>query len=232
FIFADNQVIVVVGQDGLVANTAKYVGRRPLVAVNPDPDRYDGQLLPFRADTCRAAVQQVLAGKPHTRAVGLAEVRLHDGQRLLAFNDLFVGAASHVSARYRVLFGGQQEEHSSSGIIVSTPAGATGWLSSIFNMSAGVEDFAGGLGRPNAYPRPGEGELLFVVREPFRSRRTQCGLVAGRVSAAAPLVVESRMPAGGVIFSDGIETDFLHFNAGAVATIGPAPEQARLVMPG
>jgi len=231
FIFADNQVVVVVGQDGLVANTAKYVGNRPIVAVNPDPARYDGQLLPFRPDTCQRAVQQVIVGKHRTRTVGLAQASLNDGQRLLAFNDLFVGAASHVSARYKVSFGGQAEEHSSSGIIVSTPAGSTGWLSSVFNMTAGVEDFAGGLGRLDTYPRPQEGELLFVVREPFRSRRTQCDLVAGRVQANTPLLIESRMPAGGVIFSDGIETDFLKFNAGAIATIGPAPEQAWLVQP-
>jgi hypothetical protein len=136
-----------------------------------------------------------------------------------------------VSARYKVSFDGQVEEHSSSGIIVSTPAGSTGWLSSVFNMTSGVEDFAGAMGHPDTYPRPEEGELLFVVREPFRSRRTQCDLVAGRVQAHAPLLIESRMPAGGVIFSDGIETDFLKFNAGAIATIGPAPEQAWLVQP-
>lgn len=30
------------------------------------------------------------------------------------------------------------------------------------------------------------------------------------------------MPAGGGIFSDGVEADFLQFNAGALATIGSA----------
>lgn len=231
FIFADNQVVVVVGQDGLVANAAKYVGQRPIVAVNPDPERYDGQLLPFRPADCQRAVRQVVAGQPHLRTVGLAEARLRDGQRLLAFNDLFIGAASHVSARYNLSHEDRTEEHSSSGIIVSTPAGSTGWLSSVFNMTTGVEAFAGRPDYADQPPQPTEGQLLFVVREPFRSRRTQCELVAGWVDAQAPLVVESRMPSGGVIFSDGIETDFLHFNAGSVATIGPAPEQVRLVQP-
>lgn len=230
FLFADNQLVIVIGQDGLVANAAKYVGGRPLLAVNPDPDRYDGVLLPFRPDTCRAAVQRVLTGHYAVREQPLAEARLGDGQRLLAFNDLFIGAASHVSARYRIRFGEATEEHSSSGIIVSTPAGSTGWLSSIYNMTAAVEAFAGGQRqRPAAYPRPAPQELLFVVREPFRSRRTQCELVAGRLLTSRPLHVESLMPAGGVIFSDGVETDFLQFNAGALATIGPAAAVARLV---
>lgn len=232
FLFADNQLVIVVGQDGLVANAAKYVGGRPLVAVNPDPDRYDGVLLPFRPDTCRAAVQRVVAGQFPVRVHQLAEARLNDGQRLLAFNDLFIGAASHVSARYKISFDDETEEHSSSGIIVATPAGSTGWLSSIFNMTAAVEDFAGGQGRLDAYPAPAADELLFVVREPFLSKRTQCGLVAGRLHAGHPLQVESLMPAGGVIFSDGVEADFLRFNAGAVATVGPAAEVARLVQAG
>lgn len=232
FLFADNQLVIVVGQDGLVANAAKYVRGRPLVAVNPDPERYDGVLLPFRPETCRAAVQRVVADNYPVQEHQLAEARLNDGQRLLAFNDLFIGAASHVSARYKISFGGAEEVHSSSGIIVSTPAGSTGWLSSVFNMSAALEDFAGSGARTGTFPRPKGQELLFVVREPFLSQRTQCGLVAGRLHTGRPLQLESLMPAGGVIFSDGVEADFLHFNAGAVATIAPAAEVARLVQPG
>ncbi len=231
FIFADNQLVIVVGQDGLVANAAKYVGACPLLAVNPDPARYDGVLLPFRPDTCRAAVRRVLTGHYPAQVQQLAEARLQDGQRLLAFNDLFIGASSHVSARYKISLAATTEQHSSSGIIVSTPAGSTGWLSSVFNMTAAVESFAGNSAEPDAYPRPAPGELLFVVREPFRSPRTQCGLVAGRLRAGHPLLVESLMPAGGVIFSDGVEADFLRFNAGAVATISPAAEAVRLVQP-
>ena len=45
FDFGGCEVVVVVGQDGLVANTAKYVGGLPIVAVNPDPQRIDGVLL-------------------------------------------------------------------------------------------------------------------------------------------------------------------------------------------
>jgi NAD kinase len=232
FIFADDQVVVVVGQDGLVANAAKYVRGRPLVAVNPDPGRYDGVLLPFRPDTCRAAVQALVRGADvPIRTQPLAQATLQDGQRLLAFNDLFIGAASHVSARYRLTFDKATEEHSSSGIIVATPAGSTGWLSSIFNMAAGLEDFLGSPFETEQPPlRPDE--LLFVVREPFRSQRTQCGLVAGRLRASQPLYVESLMPGGGVIFSDGVEADFLRFNAGSVATIGPSQEVTRLVQRG
>ena len=135
------EVVVVVGQDGLVANTAKYVGNLPIVAINPDPQRIDGILLPFHAGQARAIVRRVLDGQGRQRLVTLAEAELNDGQKMLAFNDFFVGAASHVSARYLLEAQGRTEPQSSSGILVSTGAGSTGWLSSVFNMAGGVSRF-------------------------------------------------------------------------------------------
>src|SRR3990172_8580356 len=102
YLFSDRDLVVTVGQDGLVANTAKYVGGQPLVALNPDPERYDGILLPFRTEQARPAVARTLEGRARLREVTLAEAVLNDGQRLLAFNDLFIGARTHVSARYRL----------------------------------------------------------------------------------------------------------------------------------
>ena len=39
FIFGPEDIAVAVGQDGLVANTLKYLHGQPLVGVNPDPAR-------------------------------------------------------------------------------------------------------------------------------------------------------------------------------------------------
>jgi hypothetical protein len=44
--------------------------------------------------------------------------------------------------------------------------------------------------------------------------------------------IESVMPENGVIFSDGIEGDYLHFNSGTVATIGVAERKANLIVRG
>jgi NAD kinase len=229
-LFAPTDLVVAAGQDGLVANTAKYVGAQPLLGVNPDPERFDGVLLPFRPAEARAAVGRVLDGKARFRAVTLAEAVLDDGQRLLAFNDLFVGARSHVSARYRIEAGGVAEEQSSSGVLVSTGAGSTGWLSSVFNMAAGLARF-GGVAAPRALRLGWEDpRLVFVVREPFASRHSRAGIVAGVLEAGAELVLESHMPQGGVVFSDGVEADFLEFGSGARARIRAAERRARLVV--
>lgn len=230
FIFSDNHIVIVIGQDGLVANTAKYVNGLPILAINPDEARYDGVLLPFNAKNFIEGVEKVLANKYQSTITTLAEARLNDGQRLLAFNDLFIGAASHVSARYRISFQNKSEEHSSSGIIVSTQAGSTGWLSSIFNMTYGMNNFMQRTtGRTKATMQLEDSELMFAVREPFASKKTQTGLTAGILSQKITLTVESLMPMNGVIFSDGIEADFLKFNSGAIATIGTAREKAKLV---
>ncbi len=223
--------VVVFGQDGLVANTAKYARGVPIVGVNPDPARFDGVLLPFQVSQARSAVHRVLKGQAVVRDVTLARATLHDGQTLLAFNDLFVGVSSHVSARYQLRTGGRQEEQSSSGILVCTGAGSTGWMSSVINMARGV---AGFLGAPSPERRPPmsweERRLLWAVREPFVSRTTQAGLVMGSVAERDELVIESLMPSNGVIFSDGVESDFLEFNAGSVARLSVAEDRARLVV--
>lgn len=228
FLFSEKNLIVVIGQDGLVANTAKYAKGCPMVAVNPDKARYDGVLLPFDTDNFMEAVEQVKSGRYSSQTMRFAEAKLNDGQRLLAFNDLFIGVSSHVSARYKISFNQEKEEHSSSGLIVSTQAGATGWLSSIFNMAYGVA----GMFEKNLHPkRPklNPEELLFAVREPFKSIRTQTGITTGIIRHQQRLILESLMPANGIIFSDGIETDFLKFNSGCIASIGLAPETATLV---
>ncbi|MBI5497491.1 MAG: NAD+ kinase [Deltaproteobacteria bacterium] len=228
YLFAPTDLVVTVGQDGLVANTAKYALGNTLIAVNPDPARFDGVLLPYQVDGVRRAAERVLAGKARVREVTLAEARLDDGQRLLGFNDLFLGAQSHVSARYRIRWGDQEEPQSSSGVLVSTGAGSTGWMSSVFNMAASIARLGGQPPTPYHGWQWEERRLMFVVREPFHSRTSRIALTAGWVEEGAALRVESLMPSGGVIFSDGVEADRLAFNAGASATLRAAPEKARL----
>ncbi len=229
YLFSDKNLILVVGRDGLVANTAKYANEIPILGVNPDPNRYDGVLLPFDQSNFIVGIEQVLQNTYQSRYAHFAEAKLNDGQRLLGFNDLFIGASSHVSARYRIIYKDMEEEHSSSGVIVSTQAGSTGWLTSIFNMAYGVT----GLFETDLklkHPNLSHDQLLFVAREPFKSVSTQADLVTGIFRKGNSLILESLMPQNGVIFSDGIEKDFLKFNSGAIAEVGLASERANLVL--
>lgn len=243
FLFSPKDIVLAIGQDGLVANAAKYVGAQPIIGVNPDPARFDGILVPVCANDVSNALRAVTTNSAWIKTATLAEVVTNDGQKLLAFNDLFIGSRTHVSARYRLEFGGYSESQSSSGLIVSTAAGATGWLSSILNMASSVHSFCSGArpayseltGRAVRKDAPGINstgdELCFVVREPFVSKHSSANMVIGMLQSGQELIIESRMPAGGTIFSDGIENDFIAFDSGMVARVRTAQQVARLVMP-
>lgn len=68
------------------------------------------------------------------------------------------------------------------------------------------------------------------MREPFPSRTSSTTLVYGTVDHTNKLVVRSMMPEGGVIFSDGIEVDYLAFSSGTTARIGVADTKGMLVI--
>jgi hypothetical protein len=178
----------------------------------------------------RRAVQRALLGRSGIRAVTLAEVNLNDGQRMLAFNDFLVGCRTHASARYTLRDGDRAEPQSSSGVLISTGAGSTGWLSSVGNMIAGLTR---AMDRPIAFQtRWGweDRKLMWVVREPFLSKHSSAGLIAGVIKQNQELVIESLMPTNGAVFSDGIESDFLQFNSGTIARVTVSDQHARLVV--
>jgi NAD kinase len=233
FVFGPQDVVVAIGQDGLVANTLKYLHDQPLLGVNPDPRRWDGKLLPFTIDDIARVMREVLRGDRPCQCVTLAEAVLNTGSRLYAVNDLFIGVKSHTSARYRIALGDRAEDHSSSGVIISTGLGSSGWFLSLLTGAAAIARAAGLVSEVGQMPAnfPWDAEhLFFTVREPFPSKTTGTSLVFGKISPGKSLVLESRMGENGVIFSDGIEQDFLEFNSGTQATIGIADRKGRLVV--
>ncbi len=232
FIFGPDDLVVAVGQDGLVANTLKYLDGQLLLGVNPDPRRYDGKLLPFPIDDLAAVLPEVLRGQRAVKVVTMAKATLNNGQTLHAVNDLFIGPASHGSARYTLRHEERSERQSSSGVIVSTGLGSTGWLASLIAGASGIAAATGmkGAPLPEETTLPWDApKLVFTVREPFPSRTTSTELVFGHVTETSPLVLESHMAERGVIFSDGIEADFLEFNSGARVEIRIAERQGHLV---
>ena len=245
FVFAPEDTIVTLGQDGLVANTLKYLNGQPLVGVNPDPERWDGRLLPFRSADLPKLMPEVVFRKRPTRSVTMAKATLNNGQTLYGVNDLFIGPKTHSSARYLIRSGERNETQSSSGVIVSTGLGSTGWLKSLLTGAVAITESAD---LPFARRGPSGSRkdkpislnvstefawdadyLFYTVREPFPTRTTGASIVFGRVTADMPLMLESQMPEHGVIFSDGIEKDFLEFNSGTKAVVGLAEKKGVLV---
>ncbi|WP_218827520.1 hypothetical protein [Rubricoccus marinus] len=232
--FDASDVVVVLGPDGLVVNAAKYLAGQPVVAINPDPESIEGVLLPVEIDQASRAIARAVRHDAALRAISMAEAMTSDGQRLLAMNDLYIGARTHVSSRYTLDHGGRSERHSSSGVIVSTGAGSTGWLRSVIAGARGVAVACGG-----AVPLAPEDvrfawdaeKLVFAVREPFPSVASGAEVVWGEVTRRAPLRLTSHMAEGGAIFGDGVEADFLPFRRGVSVTVGVSAQKTWLVTP-
>jgi NAD kinase len=282
FIFAKDDIVAVVGQDGLVANTMKYLDGQPVVGINPDPSRWDGVLLPFLPKNAASIIKETAAGKRKFKEVSMARAQVQNGQELLAVNDFFIGQKTHISARYVLKYGGYREPQSSSGVIVSTGLGSTGWMKSIIAGATrisesvigrpyGSKQESTGLDETAAEPAPApellrstaeevpviyrkesakvrrkksygpsellgivgkwdSKDLLFAVREPFPSKTTGTNLVFGTITEENPLSIESLMGDDGVIFSDGIEADYIRFNSGTEVQITLADKKGIMVL--
>ncbi len=218
FLFGPEDVVVAVGQDGLVANLAKYLNGQPVIGVNADPSRNPGILVPHTAAAAAALLQHAAAGALPTQGRTMVRAELDDGQALLALNEVFVGHASHQSARYNLSYAGREEAQSSSGLIVASGTGATGWAMSISRATGVAVDVA-----------PSDPAAMFLVREPWPSVATGAALTSGKLGRGDVLLVVSRMNEGGVVFADGMEGDRLDFAWGRTLRVSVSDRQLRFV---
>jgi NAD kinase len=220
FLFEPEDVVVAIGQDGLVANAAKYLSGQTVIGVNPSPALFDGVLVRHAPEAASELLPLAASGAGRIEARTMALATTPDGQRVVGLNEIFVGHRSHQSARYELRFGGDHERHSSSGIIVATGTGATGWARSV----------AGSRRTALALPAPTDRRLAFFVREAFPSVTTGTRLTEGEIEGAAPLSLTSEMNEGGVAFGDGIEDDRIDFHFGQALTLRPADTSLHLLV--
>jgi NAD kinase len=222
FLFEPEDVVVVVGQDGLVANVAKYLSGQPVVGIDPEPGRNPGVLVPHSPDAAREllALAASSAVADHVQKRAMVQARTDDGQELRALNEIFVGHASHQSARYRIrLPGGNVERQSSSGLLVGTGTGSTGWC-----RSAWLE-----RGSSLALPEPEDGSLIWFVREAWPSPATGTSLTQGLLPPGDELVIEAESDRL-VIFGDGIENDRVSLTWGQSVALRLAGPRLNLVV--
>ena len=218
FLFGPEDIVIAVGPDGLVANLAKYLSGQPVLGVNPAPHINEGLLVSLRCDEVARLAPAAAAGSAALERRTMVQASLDDGQALRALNEIFVGHRSHQSARYRISIGDRSEAQSSSGVIVSTGTGATGWARSIMTATS------------RAVPiKPTEPGLAFFVREPWPSLTTGASIACGTLASGDALTILSNMNDGGVIFADGMEQDHLTFGWGRVATLAVSTMTLNLV---
>ena len=220
FLFGPDDVVLTVGQDGLVANVAKYLTGQPVIGVNPSRTLFDGVLAVHSPGLAGEMMVFASHGKGQFEERALVEATTADGQRLVALNEIFVGHRAHQSARYRLKVGDATERQSSSGIVIATGTGATGWARSIHRQRRCDVPL------PGAYARC----LVFFVREAFPSVATGTSIAEGTLSPETSLWIGSEMNEGGVVFGDGIEEDRIDFHFGVELTVRTAKDALRLLV--
>lgn len=220
FVFEPTDIVVAVGQDGLVPNVAKYLDEQIVIGVNPDPDLYEGVLVRHPVERVKLVLLQVAKERATIEERTMVEVSTDDAQRLLALNEAFIGHVSHQSARYRIRYRNHEERQSSSGLIVATGTGATGWARSI------QESRAEQLELPESTAK----SLAFMVREPFPSIGLGTSITQGVVNGDEKLEIICEQESGAAVFGDGIEEDRLEPRWGQLITVRVADRRLRIAV--
>lgn len=109
------------------------------------------------------------------------------------------------------------ERQASSGILVGTGTGATGWCGSVWQERRS----------PLRLPAPGEARLVWFVREAWPSPTTGTSHTEGELTSA-PLTIEVESDRL-VAFGDGLETDSVTLTRGQSARFVPAAKTVHLV---
>lgn len=185
-----------------------------MVGIDPEPDRNPGVLVTHPPTATAELLRTLSVAQRRTMVAATTD----DGQELVALNEVYVGQPSHQTARYAIRPpGGSRERQASSGIIVATGTGATGWCRSTW------------LERHShlVLPAPEERRLTWFVREAWPSPATGTALTEGElVDGRLQVDVETD---GLVAFGDGMEDDRLVLTWGQTLTIGIARQTLRLV---
>ncbi|MFI7387366.1 hypothetical protein [Streptomyces sp. NPDC049813] len=221
FLFGPQDAVVVVGQDGLVANVAQYVGAQPVLGIDTDPGRNPGVLVRHRPDDVARLLAAAFSPTVGGDELTMVEAVTDDTQRLVALNEIYVGAPGHRTARYRLGLDGDRgtvEAQASSGVLIGTGTGASGWLRSVWQERAAQAPL----------PGPTDDRLAWFVREAWPSPATGTRLNAGELAPGARLsvTVESERL---VAFGDGMEGDAIELTWGQTIRLGLCATKLRLV---
>lgn len=163
------ELIVTVGGDGTFLDASHSINRQvKVLGVNSAPSSSIGHYCLADRDSFERIMNEICSGEKSSYPLRRLRMRLNGEQLpVFALNEVYISDSSPAgTARYRIDYAGASVEHKSSGLIIATAAGSTG-----FNLSAGgsildITDNQGCFSTLAPYLPPGQSRDL--VRGTFR----------------------------------------------------------------
>jgi NAD kinase len=231
------QLIISFGGDGEMLDVARYIMNSQLVLGICSDVRSRGQLLTRSELTFDYIIEHIQNNdytvENWTRIKGV----IFDGSREIAdtaLNEIYVGDYFSVgTARYTIYMNGQEERQKSSGVILSTGTGSTGWFANVLQetdpCSNGVDLKCAGY--PPPYSRSAR-ELRYIVRDPID--RKQYRFLGGTISTGIAFSIKSTMNQDGIVSFDCSKKSYENpraydFNRGSILTVSIAPNLLKVI---
>ena len=198
----DANLIITLGGDGTFVKAANLIENTFILGINAEPHKSEGVLTSIDFSDLDK-LGEISSGNYKVIKRHRAKVKLNG--KLLdehALNEVYVGATSQFhSSRYKIKFKDIEEEHRSSGVIISTGTGSPAWF-----YSAGGKIFS-----------HDEEKLSFIVREPYFGKRIFIPkLLNGHIEKGDKIIIESMRNFGGILAINEATYDF---NEGDIAEI-------------
>lgn len=181
-------LILTVGGDGTFLEASHRVIKKPILGVNSNPQDSIGMFCGFTCFQLDRALSDIEKGKMKPIKVIRLKVKLGKTVLpILVLNDILITHTNPASmSRYVLRWRGKEEEHKSSGIWVSTPAGSTAAIRG-----------AGGTVMPFLSKK-----FQFAIRELYQPIQKRNQMMKGVLHSKEQLVIISKMRAGR-IYLDG-----------------------------
>ena len=188
-------VVIALGGDNYFQYVSHFIDRQMLIGVNSDTEKSEGALLPFTPDTLISFLPDLMKGNYSVEEWTRLQSILNGRKLPLALSEVFVGAKMNVGmSRYIMNVGSMQFEQKSSGLIVATGAGSTGWYDAAYQTAYGEPDHFAKTQRV----------AKFIGREMFKGHLTDSSLRHGIIHPGDELIITSLMR-NGIVSTDASE---------------------------
>lgn len=197
----NSSLVVAVGGDNHFQFVSHFVERKKIIGINSDPFSSEGAILSFAPEDIPRLVRELENNTLTWNRWSRVQV-WKNGKKLgpPALSEVFLGEQNRLSmSRHILKHGKMTEEQKSSGLLVTTGVGQTGWFHSAMSP------------RRIKHISPAENCFLFGATEPFAGRLSRARLTSGIVRGRGALRVQSLNDEQGIIGIDSWRTfDFLN----------------------